>query len=112
MKEFLQRLLRHARRKVFLIADGHPVHTSKKVQRWVEKRCDDIDLFFLPSYSPQWNPDELLNQDVKSNALGRRRPRHQTEMIADVRSYLRSTQKQPDIVKSYFEEEHVNYAAE
>ncbi len=111
MKEFLQRLLRHARRKVFLIADSHPVHKSKKVQRWVERRCDDLELFFLPGYSPELNPDELLNQDVKSNALGRRRPGNQTEMTNDVRSYLHSTQKRPDIVKSYFEEEHVNYAA-
>ena len=73
--------------------------------------CDDIELFFLPGYSPELNPDELLNQDVKSNALGRRRPGNQTEMTNDVRSYLHSTQKRPDIVKSYFEEEHVNYAA-
>jgi len=56
------------------------------------------------------NPDEMLNNDVKGNALGRRRPRHQDEMIEDVRGYLRSTQKRPDIVQSYFRAPSVQYA--
>jgi hypothetical protein len=57
------------------------------------------------------NPDELLNQDVKSNALGRERPHEVGEMMESIRSYLRSTQRQPEIVRSYFQEEHVRYAA-
>jgi hypothetical protein len=68
-------------------------------------------MFRLPGYSPDLNPDELLNQDVKTNAVGRRRPGSQDEMISDVRSYLRSTQKQPHIVRSYFNHEDVRYAA-
>jgi len=109
---FLRRLVRQADRKLFVVLDGHPVHRSKKVKAWVADRADRIELFQLPGYSPQLNPDELLNQDVKSNALGRRRPTHQAEMITDVRSYLRDTQRHPDIVRSYFDEEHVRYAAE
>lgn len=70
-----------------------------------------LKLIQLPGYSPDLNPDELLNQDVKSNALGRRRPGNQTEMINDVRSYLRSTQRQPAVVKNYFQHETVLYAA-
>jgi len=112
MIEFVRRLIRHSPRKVFLIVDGHPVHRSRKVKRWLEKRCKHIRLFLLPGYSPELNPDELLNQDVKSNALGRQRPKNQHEMIDQVRSYLRSTQHQPAIVKRYFLEEHVAYAAE
>ncbi len=108
---FLRRLVRHAGRKVFLILDRHPVHRSAKVKRWLAANHKKIAMFFLPSYSPDLNPDEFLNQDVKSNALGRQRPRNQTEMIAGVRSYLRSTQRQPGIVKSYFEAEPVRYAA-
>lgn len=112
---FLARLLRQqpVRRggKIFLIVDGHPVHKSAKVRRWILARSDQIELFLLPSYSPELNPDELLNQDVKSNALGRRRPRDREEMIHGVRSYLRSTQRRPDIVSAYFREEHVRYAA-
>ncbi len=68
-------------------------------------------MFFLPGYSPELNPDELLNQDVKTNALGRRRPENQSVMIHDIRSYLRSTQRQPAIVRNYFHEKHVAYAA-
>jgi transposase len=112
MIEFLGRLVRQAGRKVLLILDGHPVHRSRKVKNWVAKRRRQIELFNLPGYSPQLNPDELLNQDVKSNALGRRRPTDQAEMIAEVRSYLRGTQRQPAIVRSYFQEQHVRYAAE
>jgi hypothetical protein len=81
------------------------------VKRWLAERADQLRLFYLPGYSPKLNPDELLNQDVKSNAVGRRRPRDQEEMVADVRGYLRSTQKQPQIVQSYFQGEHVRYAA-
>lgn len=115
MIDFLGRLLRqqHVRRggKLFLIVDGHPVHKSAKVKKWVAANATRIELFFLPGYSPELNPDELLNQDVKSNALGRRRPRDRKEMINGVRSYLRSTQHRPDIVSAYFREEHVRYAA-
>ena len=111
MIEFLRRLLRHADRQVFLIVDRHPVHRSQKVTRWLEAHAASIRLFFLPSYSPELNPDELLNQDVKSNALGRTRPRHQTELMDNVRSYLRSTQKQPNLVMTYFQKDSVSYAA-
>jgi transposase len=111
---FLGRLVRqpHLRgRKCFLIIDGHPVHRSAAVKRWVQARPERIELFQLPGYSPELNPDELLNQDVKSNALGRQRPENQQEMMAMARSYLRSTQQRPDIVRNYFQEEHVRYAS-
>jgi len=108
---FLRRLVRQARRNVFLIVDRHPVHRSAKVKRWLAANHKKIALFFLPGYSPELNPDEFLNQDVKSNALGRQRPANQSEMIAGVRSYLHSTQRLPELVKSYFHAESVRYAA-
>lgn len=108
---FLKRLIRHVRRRIFLIVDRHPVHRAARVKRWLAGHDAKIRMFFLPSYSPELNPDELLNQDVKSNALGRRRPWDRYEMMSDVRGYLRSTQRQPDIVKHFFHESHVRYAA-
>ena len=111
MIRFLKRLTRHAGRKVFLIVDGHPVHKSGVVRRWVGAHAGKLELFLLPAYSPDLNPDEFLNQDVKSNALGRRRPRDRYQMIADVRSYLRSTQKRPETVRRYFHADSVRYAA-
>jgi transposase len=109
--EFLQRLLRHAGRRAFLIADSHPVHRAGAVRRWLAAQAKRLQLFYLPGYSPELNPDEYLNNDVKGNAVGRRRARNQGELMASVRAYLRSTQKQPAVVRRYFEEEHVRYAA-
>ncbi|HEY4800417.1 MAG TPA: IS630 family transposase, partial [Bacteroidia bacterium] len=109
--EFLRRLLRQSDRRIYLIIDGHPVHRSHKVKNWVKDNEERIRLVFLPSYSPELNPDELLNQDVKSNALGRQRPGNHTELMGKVRSYLRSRQCKPDIVANYFQGKHVQYAA-
>ncbi len=96
---------------MFWIVDRHPVHKTAAVTRWLEEHRDRIERFFLPAYSPELNPDELLNQDVKSNALGRRRPRDSDELMAALRAYLRSTQRQPEVICSYFAEENVRYAA-
>jgi len=71
---------------VFVIADEHPVHKrSGAVKAWLKQNRNRIRLFFLPPYSPDLNPDELLNQDVKSNAVGRRRPRSQQDLVQNVR---------------------------
>ena len=107
----LLRLTRKSRRKIFLIADGHPVHKARSVSRWLAEHAAHLRIFWLPSYSPELNPDELLNQDVKSNALGRIRPLTLPEMMDYVRSYLRITQRSPRLVKNYFREGHVRYAA-
>jgi transposase len=108
---FLKRMIRQIKRKVFLIIDGHPVHHAMKIKSWIQKHIAQICLFYLPGYSPQLNPDEMLNQDVKSNAVGRRRAKNQKELVANTRGYLRSRQRQPHIVKRYFQEEHVRYAS-
>lgn len=110
-EEFLRRLVRQSERKVFIIVDGHPVHRSGKVKKWLNKNEKHIRLFFLPSYSPELNPDEILNQDVKSNAVGRKRARCQSDLIANVRSFLWGRQRRPNVVKKYFSEKHVSYAA-
>ena len=73
---FLSRLLRQKRGKIFLVVCRHPVHLSSRVRHWLESHEDRIRLFFLPCYSPELNPDKLLNQDVNSNALGRKRARN------------------------------------
>ena len=68
-------------------------------------------MFFLPSYSPELNPDEILNQDIKSNAVGRKRAHNLREMINHIRSFLWGRQRRPSIVSNYFKEKHVQYAA-
>jgi len=111
MIDFLRRLIKQNRRKIFLIVDGHPVHRSRQVKSWVHRHRKNLRLFYLPGYSPQLNPDELLNQDVKTNAVGRQRPNDQPEMLQQVRSYLRSTQHRSQIVRNYFKHQDVRYAA-
>jgi hypothetical protein len=108
---FLRRLLRHARRTVFLIVDEHPVHRSAQVTHWVDRHSEQIRLFSLPGYSPDLNPDELLTHDVTTHAGGRRRPRHQGEMVDAVRRYLWSTQRTPHKVQRSFSHPRVRYAA-
>lgn len=63
----LVRLNRKRRKKIFLIADGHPVPKARSVSRWLAGHRAQIRIFWLPTYSPELNPDELLNQDVKTN---------------------------------------------
>lgn len=109
--EFVTRLIKQAEQKVFLIVDGHPVHRSKEVYEWVSAHRDQIRLFFLPGYSPELNPDELLNQDAKTNAVGRKRPHTLPEMMRNLRSFLWSRQRTPYIVRNYFRAESVQYAA-
>lgn len=109
--EFLTRLVRKADRMIFLIVDGHPVHRSAAVRAWVEENSKKIRLFFLPPYAPESNPDEYLNNDLKSNAVGRKAFHDLGGLLGEVRTYLRSTQKRTDIVRSYFRHPDVAYAA-
>jgi hypothetical protein len=67
------------------MVDRHRVHRAKPVKQWLAARPERLRLFLLPAYSPELNPDEYLNQDVKSNALGCQRPRHQAEMLGAIR---------------------------
>lgn len=110
-KAFLGRLIRQNPGKIFLIVDQHPVHRSSEVRQWLQKQEQHIRLYFLPGYSPELNPDELLNQDVKSNAVGRKRPRDQKELLSNTRGFLHSRQKKPGVVQKYFHGKHVRYAA-
>jgi transposase len=110
--DFLKRLVKDNHgRKVVLVLDGHPAHRARLVRDWVTARPELIELHFLPGYSPELNPAECLNQDVKTNALGKRRTVNVTELKDDVRAFLRSRQRRPATVAAYFRERHVTYAA-
>jgi transposase len=110
--DFLRRLLRDSGgRKVHLIVDGHPVHRAKLVSAWVGRHAERIELHFLPGYSPELNPVELLNHDVKANAAGRRRPRSAGELRDELHGYLRGRQRQPEVLVRFFEHPTTRYAA-
>lgn len=112
--DFLSRLLRSTgEQKLVLIVDSHPVHKARKVKEWIssdEKRQRRLKLVYLPGYSPDLNPDECVNQDTKQ-AMRKHRPRDTAELISQVRSHLTRRQKQPEVVKRFFHEKHVRYAA-
>jgi transposase len=111
--EFLDRLIRqYPDGKIFLICDNHPTHHAKLVTKWVEKRADRIELHFLPSYSPELNPDEYLNQDVKRHVRQLHpRPVDKPGLKDELRRFLRRRQRQPQIVRNYFDAAEVTYAA-
>jgi len=101
--EFLDRLIRsYPRRKVFLICDNHSTHHAKLVQQWVAKRSERIELHFLPAYSPELNPDEYLNQDVKRHMRAlHERPSTKPGLKDTLTSFLGLRQSQPEIVRNY-----------
>jgi hypothetical protein len=61
----LRRLSKDAGRKVMLIVDNLKVHKAGKVQAWVERHAHAIELCYLPSYAPDHDPTEHLNNDLK-----------------------------------------------
>lgn len=108
--QFLRRLIRDVPRKVFLILDNLQVHRARSVARWVERHAKKIALFFLPPYSPERNPDEYVNQDVKATMRRRPAPRSRPELKAGLRSYMARLQRQKHKISRFFEHEMVHYA--
>ena len=108
--DFMGRLIRQHPRKVFLIVDGHPAHRARKTRQWLAKHSQEIELFYLPAYSPELNPDELLNQDVKINTVRKKKTGTLTELMRMVRSHLWKRQWQPDIIRNFFSKKQVAYA--
>lgn len=109
--QFLQKLLRNVRQKVFLITDNHPVHLGGMVGEWLWVNHKRIEVFYLPNYSPELNPVEYLNQDVKTNVAGKRRAKDREELKKAVETFASRKKKKPEQVKNYFQARTVNYAA-
>ena len=93
--KFLKRLIQEADRKVFLVLDNLRVHHSRKVRAWLADKTDQIKLCFLPSYSPDLNPDEYFNCDFKSRMSAAEPVRSQHHLQTKTLSHLRSLQNQP-----------------
>ena len=108
---FLQRLVRSAAGKLFLIVDNLQVHKAAKVQAWVAEHGERIELFYLPAYAPEHNPDEFLHSDLK-RSLGRRPAvRDKAALESRLRGYLRRLQRQPERVRAFFQAPTTRYAA-
>ncbi|WP_435810457.1 transposase [Streptomyces rubiginosohelvolus] len=109
MCRFLDGLAGHFDRKVHPVVDGHSAHRSRKVRNWLAAYPDDVELHFLPSYSPELNPDELFNADLKHSLPKQHRARDQAELATETCRFFRRRQRQPHIVCGYFGGSHVRY---
>ena len=108
--KFLRRVIKDEGRKVYLIVDNLRVHHAIKVQKWIEKHKDKIEIFFLPPYSPEHNPDEYLNHDVKAHLRKKPMPHSDRELKSGLRSYMRCLQWKTEKVAHFFDHELVRYA--
>ena len=108
---FLRRLIKDAGRKVVPIVDNLKVHKAGKVQAWVEGHAHEIELCYLPSYAPDHNPSEYLNNDLKQKLRQQPQAGSKEELIRRTRSVLRVIQRSPDRIRDYFRPEPVRYAA-
>lgn len=109
--EFFEALIEEAPRKVYLILDNLGVHHCKPVKAWLAAHSDEIEVFYLPSYSPELNPDERLNADLKQS-MGKRVPvRTKAKLQAAATSHMSQLQTEPERVRAYFQDPRVRYAA-
>lgn len=109
--EFLEALIKDADKKVFLILDNLRVHHSKPVKAWVAEREDKIELFYLPSYSPELNPEERLNADLK-HVIGTKVPvRTKAKLRSATTEHMTQLEQSPERVMNFFQDPRVKYAA-
>lgn len=109
--KFMKQLIKGSDRKIYLILDNLRVHHAKLVKKWLGEHPKEIEIFYLPSYSPELNPDEYLNCDLKAGVHSRPPSRSQENLIKKVRSHMLKLQKLPARVSSYFQHPKISYAA-
>ncbi len=109
--EFLQRLLHDVPGKLFVIVDGHPTHKAKLAKAYVASVAPRLELFLLPPYSPELNPDEWVWNDLKNNGIGRKVITGPDAMKRDVLAHMHHLQQSPAIIQSFFQAPTTKYAA-
>lgn len=109
--EFLKQLIKSSDKKQYVILDNLRVHHSKIVKQWVEDNKENIALLFIPSYSPELNPDEYLNCDLKQGMSAKKSPKTKEDLQNNVEEHMNMLQQTPDRVKKYFKHESIKYAA-
>lgn len=108
-EEFLRAFMKHRRRPVFLVLDGHPSHRSTRIKKLVQELEGRLELHFLPGYAPDLNPDEFVWQHLKTNGT-RATPLHEDESIVTrVRRELARLQERPSLLRAFFRAPTVKY---
>ncbi|NES98890.1 MAG: IS630 family transposase, partial [Desertifilum sp. SIO1I2] len=100
--EYLEHLVAWSPRKIFLFLDRHPSHTAKKVDRWLEEHADQIEVTWLPRYSPQYNPVEFMNNDLKQNLKTKPLPETSEGFRQTLRCILEEIARMPERIRGYF----------
>ncbi len=109
--EFIEQLIKASSTKVFLILDNLRVHHSKLVKEWLEVEKNHIEVFYLPAYSPDRNPDEYLNCDLKQGMSAKPSPKSQEKLRDNVQDHMEMLKQSPCRVMKYFKHESIQYAA-
>ena len=109
--EFLQKVIDSSEKKVYMIVDNLRVHHAKLVIQWIEEHKDQIALFHLPPYSPEFNPDEYLNQDYKRNANKNNIPFTKVQLRKNTEKYMNDISNNLDKVVNFFKHPSIAYAA-
>jgi transposase len=107
--EFLKELTRDVRGKIFLVVDNVSYHKSAEVNAWAEKHENRIELFFLPGYSPDLNPDEWVWKNVKNDSVARIVPDRSGQLFEIAEKAMRMLRNSPEKVRSFFFDPHLAY---
>jgi transposase len=108
---FLEQLIKGKEHKTYLILDNLRVHHSKLVKEWLEDKTNQIEIFYLPAYAPEKNPDEYLNCDLKYGLSDTPAPKTQEQLQENIENHMKMLQENNERVKKYFHHEDIKYAA-
>ena len=108
---FMKRLVKDSSQKVFLILDNLKVHHGKSIAEYIGENKDKIEIFYLPSYAPERNPDEYLNGNLKREIAKRGHSKSIEDLRSNTNKIMRKFQKNTEHVKRYFESKFISYAA-
>jgi len=109
--EFLKRLITGATRPIFLIVDRGSAHTAKMTKAFVESLNGRLRLFYLPPYSPDRNPDELVWKHLKADTVGRMVVISRDDFRTKVRASMRQLQNDPEKIRAFYQKPSLKYAA-
>lgn len=110
-KTFLQQMIKYGKGKVFFITDNRPAHKTIKPNKWLEENKERIEVFLIPPYSPELNPQEYVNQDLKTNVIGKNRAISREQLKENINGFMNKRKQDRPQVKKYFHHRHAKYAA-
>ena len=106
---FLGHLIHASKQKIFLILDNLRVHHGRLVAQWVSRHQDKIELFFLPPYAPESNPDEYLNHALKLSVHSGDLPEYSSDIRHKANSFMCTLQRNKDKVSAFFRHPQISY---